>query len=97
MSRAITVCHGDFGRLCFVELNRAKVMHAHREGQLLFLISGDDVTCMINEDPVTLSVSRAVAIDSFAPHEVHVASDGGPATLVSVYLNPAWFAITLII
>ncbi len=92
MSRAITVCHGDFGRLCYVELNRAKVLHAHREGQLLFLISGDDVTCKLDNVATTLSMDRAVAIDSFLPNEVLVAKSTAPATVISIDLNPMWYA-----
>jgi len=92
MSRAITVCHGEFGRLSYVEINRAKVLHAHREGQLLFLLSGEDITCILDNDPVTLSVDRAVAIDSYNPHEIHVASDAKAATVLSLYLNPEWYA-----
>jgi len=95
MSRAITVCHGEFGRLSYVELNRAKVLHAHREGQLLFLIQGADITCIVQDDPVTLSIDRAVAIDSYSPHEVHVTSGAAAATILSVYFNPAWFSARL--
>jgi len=92
MSRAVTVCLSEFGRLCFVELNRAKVLHAHREGQLMFLVQGEDITCIVNDEPVTLSTDRAVSIDSYSPHEVHVASGSESTIVLSVYINPAWFS-----
>ncbi len=95
MNRAITVCHGDFGRLCLVELNRAKVLHTHREAQLLFLMDGDDVTLKIDNTPVTLSKDRAVAIDSYMAHEVHVSKSDTSSAILSVYVNPFWYATRL--
>ena len=92
MSRAITVCHTDFGRINFYEHNRAKVLHANRDGQLLFLISGDPVTCTVNDEPVQLSKECAISIDSFAPHEVKTEPATTPALMLSIYVNPLWFA-----
>ena len=92
MSRSISVCHGDFGRLCFTELNRPKVLHATRTGQLLFLINGDEVVVKINGKSVVLSAERAVAIDSFSAHEIPEINSSNSAKILSVYVDPMWFA-----
>jgi len=92
MNSAITVCHGDFGKLSFVELNRPKVLHTNREAQLLFLIDGDDATLKINDVPVTLSKNRAVAIDSYMPNEVHVSQSSTSSKILSLFVNTFWYA-----
>ena len=92
MSRSITVCHGDFGRICYTEINRVRVLHATRAGQLYFLISGDDVVLKVNEKPVVLSTDRAVALDSFSAFEIPAIESGEPAKVLSVYVDPMWFA-----
>lgn len=92
MSRSITVCHGIFGRISLTECKRAKVLHATREGQLLFLVSGENVTVRINGEDVILSRDRAVAIDSFSAHEIPKIDSSNPAKILSVCLDPMWFA-----
>lgn len=92
MSKAITICHSDFGRLNFYQHDRARVLHTNRDGQLLFLISGDALTCTVNDEPIKLSQECAIAIDSFSPHEIKTESSADPVVMLSVYLNPMWFA-----
>jgi len=95
MSCSITVCHGDFGRLCYTELNRAKVMHATRSGQLLFLISGEDVTININGESIVLATDKAVAIDSFSAYDIPEVesskSSENRAVIMSIYIDPHWY------
>lgn len=92
MSRAITVCHGDFGRLCFIEVSRGTVLHAHREGQLLFLIGGGDVNFVVNGEPRALTLANGLAINSLTPHEMQFESGSATSTLLSMHINPLWFA-----
>lgn len=92
MSRAITLCHGDFGRLCFIEVDRGTVVHAHREGQLLFLIGGEDVKFVVNNQPKTLTLANGLAINSLTPHEMKVEPGSSTSTLLSMHINPLWFA-----
>ena len=44
MSIAHAVAHGAFGRACLYELDRPMVPHAHREGHLIFHVSGPVAT-----------------------------------------------------
>lgn len=92
MSRAITVCYTDFGRINYYEHNRAKVLHATREGQILFLISGDPVTCLVNDESVQLTKECAITVDSFAPLEIKADAAATRSVILSVYVNPMWFA-----
>ena len=41
MSRAVAAVHGQFGRAVIYNLNRPFNIHAHREGHLIFHLSGD--------------------------------------------------------
>jgi len=58
----------------------------------LFLVDGDDVILNINNSPVTLTKKRAVAIDSFMPNEVHVAKSSTKSVVLSLFVNPFWYA-----
>ena len=40
MSTALAVCHGSFGRVTVYRLDKPMRTHAHREGHLTFLLSG---------------------------------------------------------
>ena len=42
MSRAVAAVHGQFGRAVIYGLNRPFNIHAHREGHLIFHLSGDN-------------------------------------------------------
>ena len=95
MSRSIaTVCHGDFGRLCYTKLDRVKVLNATRFGQLLFLTSGPDVAVKINDQSVVLSTDQALAIDSFSAHEIPKldSPESDTANILAISIDPMWFA-----
>ena len=47
MSIAHAVAHGAFGRACLYELDRPMVPHAHREGHLIFHVSGPVASVVI--------------------------------------------------
>ena len=51
MSRAVAAVHGQFGRAVIYRLNRPFNIHAHREGHLIFYLSGDDGGVLVSGAP----------------------------------------------
>jgi AraC-like DNA-binding protein len=51
MSRAVAAVHGRFGRATIYTLNRPFNIHAHREGHLIFHLSGDDGGVLVSGIP----------------------------------------------
>lgn len=90
MSQAIAVCHGEFGRAALYRLDKTIIMHAHREGHLIFFVDGahaqvksGDVTCSV--DP-----QHAVAVSPWEPHNFEVPEKTSQICLV-LYIKPMWF------
>ena len=52
MSRAVAAVHGRFGRATIYKLNRPFNIHAHREGHLIFHLSGADGGVLVSGDSV---------------------------------------------
>jgi len=51
MSRAVAAVHGQFGRAVIYNLNRPFNIHAHREGHLIFHLSGEDAGVLVSGAP----------------------------------------------
>ena len=55
MSIAHAVAHGAFGRACLYELDRPMVPHAHREGHLIFHVSGPVASVVVDGKTLPLT------------------------------------------
>jgi AraC-like DNA-binding protein len=94
MSHAIAVHHGAFGRAALYALDKPIVTHAHREGHLIFYVSGADTYMLVGGTPVPLDDRAAVAVSPWESHSFEM-SDGSEACLCLVlYIKPMWFLET---
>lgn len=94
MSRAIAAHHGAFGRACMYVLDRPMAMHAHREGHLIFLVSGSRPRMTVAGNDVQAGRYVAAAVSPLQPHDFGVPASGEPVVTLVLYINPAWFAET---
>ena len=63
MSIAHAVAHGAFGRACLYELDRPMVPHAHREGHLIFHVSGPVASVVVDDAEHAAKAVRTLARD----------------------------------
>ncbi|MET3841926.1 AraC family transcriptional regulator [Bradyrhizobium sp. OAE829] len=91
MSIAHAVAHGAFGRACLYELDRPMVPHAHREGHLIFHVSGPVASVVVDGRILPLTPFSATAISPWQPH-YFAPVDRRESTLTLVlYIRPGWF------
>ncbi len=91
MSKAIALCHGSFGRASLYLQDRDMATHAHREGHLIFYVSGRYPTIRICDEPHVLTPDFATAINPWQPHSYHSGDiEHGSFSLV-LYIRPEWF------
>jgi len=90
MSRPLAVSHGEFGRAALYELDRPITTHAHREGHLIFFVSGAPGLVRIDRDQVACTETAAAAVSPWEPHSFDVISGGACLCLV-LYIKPMWF------
>ncbi|MEJ1160479.1 helix-turn-helix transcriptional regulator [Prosthecomicrobium sp. N25] len=91
MSIAHVVAHGAFGRACLFELDRAMVPHAHREGHLIFHVSGPAAQVVVDGRPLPLSPTMATAISPWQPHYFQPVDRRHPTLTLVLYIRPGWF------
>lgn len=91
MSSAVAVFHGAFGRVCLYELDRSMVPHAHREGHLIFHVSGPAAEVEVDGRPYPLSPGQAVAISPWQTHYYRTLDTLNATLTLVVYVRPAWF------
>jgi AraC-like DNA-binding protein len=90
MSRAVSVCHGAFGRATIYELNRPMVTHAHREGHLLFHLGGSPGTVTVRGTPIPCDGSGIVTINPWEPHSFTASSALHAGVFFVMYIRPGW-------
>lgn len=91
MSIAHAVAHGAFGRACLFELDRPMVPHAHREGHLIFHVSGPPAQVVVDGRPLPLSATMATAISPWQPHHFRPVDRRRPTLALVLYIRPGWF------
>jgi AraC-like DNA-binding protein len=91
MSTAIAVFHGAFGRVCLYGMDRTMVPHAHREGHLLFHVSGPPGLVVVDGTAYPLSAGQGVAISPWQAHYYRVLDASAPTLALVLYIRPAWF------
>ena len=92
MSIAHAVAHGAFGRACLYELDRPMAPHAHREGHLIFHVSGPGASVVIDGKTLPLTPANATAISPWQPHYFAPVDRRGPTLTLVLYIRPGWFA-----
>jgi AraC-like DNA-binding protein len=85
------VAHGDFGRACLYELDKAMAPHAHREGHLLFHVSGPPADVVVDGRPVLVAPGRAAAVSPWQPHYYRPRVKRAPVQMLVLYIRPSWF------
>ena len=91
MSRAIAVFHGVFGRAAIYRHDLSLATHAHREGHLIFLISGSDAQVRLGACAQPISESLAVAVDPWQQHSFEVPGPPHRSVTLLLYVRPEWF------
>jgi AraC-like DNA-binding protein len=90
MSRALAVCHGEFGRATVYELDRPLVTHAHREGHLVHQFGGPGASVTVRGKPVACRSDRIVTINPWEPHAFAPANLLQPGLVFVMYIRPQW-------
>lgn len=91
MSVAHAVAHGAFGRACLFELDRPMVPHAHREGHLIFHVSGPAARVVIDGRAYPVNPREATAISPWQPHYFQPLDRRTPTLTLVLYIRPGWF------
>jgi len=90
MSTALAVCHGAFGRVTVYRLDKPMRTHAHREGHLTFLLSGQPAIVTIDDIPHLVHQTAGVAINPWQPHSFQPCSGDQPSVYLVAYLCDRW-------
>ena len=91
MSRALSVYHGLFGRATLYELNRPMTTHAHREGHLIFYLSGASATARVCGVLHGLTERCAIAVNPWEPHGFIPGDLGSGGLFLVLYIDRSWF------
>lgn len=91
MSTALAVHHGPFGRVALYSLDRGMVLHAHREGHLIFHVQGPHAAIRVEDVILPLSPSHGVAISPCQAHNYISLDPTEPSVFLTLYIRPAWF------
>jgi AraC-like DNA-binding protein len=92
MSRAISVFHGRFGRASLYQLNRPYNVHAHREGHLIFHVSGAEGLVEVCGRACPATAETLVAVSPWEPHRFVPTDLDVGALFFVLYVNAEWFA-----
>jgi AraC-like DNA-binding protein len=90
MSTALAVCHGSFGRVTVYRLDKPMRTHAHREGHLTFLLSGQPAIVTISDVPHLVDQTAGVAINPWQPHSFQPCSSDQPSVFLVAYICDRW-------
>jgi AraC-like DNA-binding protein len=90
MSRALSVCHGIFGRASLYELDRPLVRHAHRDAHLLFFLGGSPGEVAVGDRRFQTNQSTAIAINPWDEHGFSPLRRMGAGLFLIFYLSPEW-------
>ncbi len=85
------ILQGEFGRATINTTEQPIVEHAHREFNVIIKLSGADTTLQSGEASLSVDDDSVVLLNPWVVHAKHP-SDNGPATILSLFLNPCWLA-----
>jgi AraC-like DNA-binding protein len=92
MSRAVAAVHGQFGRAVIYKLNRPFNIHAHREGHLIFHLSGEDGGVLVSGARCRTTKESVIAVSPWEPHNFVPGDLDEGSIFFVLYVNPDWFA-----
>lgn len=90
MSKELRILHGDFGRALLVQLDKSVTVHAHRTCQLLFRVDEGEVEVSVQNGRHRMDKQEVVMLNAWEPHSYERAKDQTPATVLALYIEPAW-------
>lgn len=91
MSKALAAFRGTYGRVFLFQLDRELVVHAHREGHLLFHIDGAPAEMHVEDQAHALRVGHAVAVNPWQPHFFRPCHPGEQTLMLVLYIDQEWF------
>lgn len=91
MSSAIAVRHGKFGRVAIHRMDKPMVLHAHREGHLLFKLDGSSATCIVEGQPQAIDGRTAAAVSPWQPHRFMPDDPERGTCCLILYVDPMRF------
>ena len=91
MSKALAAFRGDYGRVFLFKLDRELVVHAHREGHLLFHIDGAPAEMIVEDKAVDLKCGNGVAVNPWQPHFFRPCIPGEETMVLVLYIDQKWF------
>lgn len=91
MSKALAAFRGDYGRVFLFKLDRELVVHAHREGHLLFHIDGAPAEMIVEGEAHDLKCGNGVAINPWQPHFFRPCTPGEETMVLVLYIDQKWF------
>lgn len=94
MSSAVAVRHGKFGRAAIHRMDRPMVLHAHREGHLLFKLDGSSATCVVEGVPHAIDGRKAAAVSPWQPHRFMPDDPATGTCCLILYVDPMRFSQT---
>lgn len=91
MSDAIAVFHGAFGRVCLYLMDRKMAPHGHREGHLIFHVSGPPAEMVVDNQVYPVSPTQAVGVSPWQAHYYQPTTTHEPTLALVLYIRPGWF------
>jgi len=90
MSTALAVCHGAFGRVTVYRLDKPMRTHAHREGHLTYLLSGQPAIVTISGVRHWVNETAGVAINPWQPHSFQPCEGNETSVFLVAYICDRW-------
>jgi AraC-like DNA-binding protein len=69
-------------------MDKPMVMHAHREGHLIFKLGGPDATCTVDGRAQAISPASAVAVSPWQPHSFSPEAASEGSCCLILYVDP---------
>ncbi len=90
MSECFRVLHGDFGRVALHTLDHSVVIHAHRQGHLLFKITGPDIRFGVGDREYLLDENGLILLNAWEPHFYKHRTGDHAVTVLEICVEPRW-------
>lgn len=87
--RPVWILSGPYGRATLNLNDRALVVHAHRQINVLVKLGGADATFEANHQQLALDDSSLLLFNSWLPHGKF---EGAPSLILSLFLEPDWLS-----
>lgn len=91
MSDVFAVVEGEFGKVVVLELCHDLVPHSHVEIQLNYWVAGGECLSNVGGSPVRCSETQVICINRYQAHDESLGETIFPVTMLTLYLNEAWF------